>query len=129
MRFLDDWQAMVREFHKKFGQPIGDKPQTIEMIRAAFRCVLIQEEFDELRSAMRSDDLPEIADALVDLLYVTIGAAVEYGIDLGPLFNEVHRTNMAKTGGGTRSDGKIKKPDCWKGPDIDGLLMKQGWVR
>jgi len=33
-------------------------------------------------------------DALCDLLYVTAGAPVEMGVELGPFFDEVHASNM-----------------------------------
>jgi predicted HAD superfamily Cof-like phosphohydrolase len=47
------------------------------------------------------------------------------GIDLGPFFAEIHRTNMEKAGGPVRpSDGKILKPPGWKPPDIVGMLAE-----
>ena len=121
-----DWQAMVREFHVKFGCTVNDRP-TFEVPRkvAALRTRLHEEELFELNVAMDHNDLEEIADALADSIYVLLGTAVTYGIDLAPIFAEVHRTNMAKDGGATREDGKILKPEGWQPPDIAGLIEKQ----
>lgn len=41
-------------------------------------------------------ELEQIADALVDAQYFVDGTANAYGLDLEPLFDEVHRANMDK---------------------------------
>ena len=38
----------------------------------------------------------EVADALTDILYVTYGAGVAFGINLDKCFDEVHNSNMSK---------------------------------
>lgn len=46
---------------------------------------------------LKSDEaLAELADAIADSIYVLIGTALEYGIPLAPIWNEVQRSNMAK---------------------------------
>lgn len=121
-----DWQAKVREFHVKFGCKHADTPVSeMDLRTVALRNSLHEEEIKELRKAMYNVDLVEIADALADSIYVLLGTAVTYGIDLAPIFAEVHRTNMAKDGGATRADGKILKPEGWQPPDIAGLIEKQ----
>lgn len=80
--------------------------------------------FDQMESDSRS--LPKSADALIDDLYVTFGALLAMGIDMWPLWREVHAKNMAKKGGPV-VDGKQMKPAGWTPPDIDALLRKQGW--
>jgi predicted HAD superfamily Cof-like phosphohydrolase len=101
------------------------------------RWKLIYEEYHELYEAlggaamMASENteanLPETADAIADLIYVLIGTAHEFGIPLADVWAEVQRTNMAKTGGATRSDGKVMKPEGWQAPDIEGVLRRAGW--
>lgn len=65
---------------------------------------------------------PEVIDGLCDLVYVTLGTAVEAGINLNPFFREVHRSNMLKIGGPVRADGKALKPEGWEPPRIDLIL-------
>lgn len=116
---------MVRRFHEKFGQPVLDSPAITNIDRAALRVRLIQEEYEEVDQACANEDLVEIADGLCDLIYVCIGTALEYGIDLDPIFEEVQRTNMAKLPGHFNANGKITKPSGWTPPDIASLLEKQ----
>lgn len=128
-----DWQAMVRDFHRAMGAPVGEYPAEIPVDRRGLRWSLIHEELLELLDAMHTlgedgnvgSDLPEVADALADLLYVVLGAAVEYGIDMAPIFEAVHEANMRKTGGPVRADGKILKPDGWQPADIAALVAAQ----
>lgn len=120
-------QTQVVEFHEAFLIPAAAKPRLIDPPTALLRLSLIQEEFSELVRGISSNNLPDIADALADLLYVTYGTAVSYGIDIEPIFEEVHETNMAKLGGGHRSDGKILKPEGWCPPNTYPLLIEQGW--
>jgi predicted HAD superfamily Cof-like phosphohydrolase len=77
---------------------------------------LIEEELNELKQAMKTRDLKEVADALTDILYVTYGAGYAYGIDLDKCFKEVQRANMSKLG----KDGKPiynDKGKVMKGPN------------
>lgn len=120
-------QAMVAEFHRQFG---GGAPDHLDLAQfpGELRIRLIEEEAEEFAEAVRAGDVPEMVDALCDLLYVTYGAAVSLGVDLEPFFDEVHRSNMAKVGGHRREDGKWVKPANWQPPDIAGLLERlAGW--
>ena len=75
--------------------------------------------------AIDKGDLVGAIDGIVDLLYVTLGTAVAFGIDVAPFFAEVHRSNMAKTGGGLDAGGKVTKPPGWVAPDIAGVLERE----
>lgn len=114
--------AAVLQFHRRFAVSIGDRPALPRKELVALRLVLIDEELAELRAAIGIGDVVAVADALADLLYVTYGASITFGIDVRPILEEVHRANMAKLGGGTRADGKVLKPDGWQPPDLAPLL-------
>jgi predicted HAD superfamily Cof-like phosphohydrolase len=114
--------AAVLEFHRRFGVLIGDRPAIADPSVASLRLTLIEEELAELREAIGSTDIVSVADALADLLYVIYGAAISFGIDIRPIFEEVHRTNMTKLGGTTREDGKILKPEGWERPNLESVL-------
>lgn len=73
------------------------------------------------------DRLPEFADALADNVVTNEGFAVLFGIDLESVFQEVHKSNMAKKGGPIDEYGKLRKPDGWTAPDVAGVLRFQGW--
>ena len=119
-----DWVQDVIDFHKAMEQPIGSVPYLISDPRMKMRIALIAEEFNELLKAEAENDLIEFADALADLIYVTIGTAVECGIDLRPVWDEVQRTNMLKKDGPVRADGKRLKPKGWKDPEIAEALKR-----
>lgn len=126
---LNSMQRWVQEFHGTYGAPIGMEPNLIPGERAALRCDLIDEEFTELQKGIDTADLVEIADALGDLLYVVFGTAVEYGIDMQLIVEEIHRSNMSKLGSDGlpiyREDGKVLKgPDYFK-PNIAAVLASQ----
>lgn len=87
---------------------------------------LIEEEFEELIIATGQEDLVETADAIIDLIYVTIGMAITHGIPIEEVFAEVHRTNMAKFPDGKvilNPYGKIMKPEGWEPPNIERILQ------
>ena len=86
---------------------------------------LIQEEFEEFQEAMQSQDLANMAKELADLLYVVYGTAVSLGIDMEPVFKEVHRSNMSKVGGHKREDGKWVKPPTYSPADIQLIIQSQ----
>lgn len=91
------------------------------------RRMIVAEEINETFAAMENKDMVEIADGIVDSIVVLIGTALSYGIDIRPVWEEVHKTNMAKIGGKVREDGKKLKPEGWEPPQIKKLLEEQGY--
>lgn len=150
-------ESQVREFHDAFGIPCGRYPAVPSLATVKLRLSLIAEEFEELLEAcgasgmayshhddeyvadviengisrvrLDSVDIVEVADALGDLLYVCMGMALSFGIDLPAVLAEVHRSNMTKLGPDGkptyREDGKVTKPAGWTPPDIEGVLNRQ----
>jgi len=75
------------------------------------RAHLIAEELAELMRAMADENIVAVADAIGDLAYVVVGAAVCYGLPLVELFDEVHASNMTKeTGAGVHPKGEDYLP-------------------
>lgn len=67
-----------------------------------------------------------IADALADIKYVCEGAACSFGLDLEPIFNEVHSSNMTKfIDGHRREDGKWVKGPSYRPADLKQVVEKQ----
>ena len=117
----------VKQFMQTFGQDVKTKASFSDEKTNQLRLDLISEELEELKNAMTSKDLLEVADALTDILYVTYGAGHAFGINLDKCFDEVQNSNMSKLG----SDGKpiynesgkvMKGPDYFK-PDLYKFLV------
>ncbi len=121
-------QAMVEEFHRKFSILAQSTPADLNEETKRLRVRLIEEEFDELKESMVGGDLAAVAKEMADLLYVVYGTAVSYGIDMDPVFREVHRSNMSKVGGYKREDGKWVKPATYSPARIEPILAEQGSV-
>lgn len=119
-------QQQVRDFHRTFGLTINATPTCPSAGDRQLREKLILEEWKELTE---SETIVDVADALGDLLYVVLGAAVTYGIDLEPIFQEIHRSNMTKVWPGNEvkknSDGKVLKPPTYSPADLKALIHKQ----
>ena len=116
----------VKTFMQTFGQEVKSNPSFSSDKINDLRYNLIKEELDELKQAMEDKDLLEVADALTDILYVTYGAGIAFGIDLDKCFEEVQNSNMSKLG----EDGKpiyneagkvMKGPNYFK-PDLSKFL-------
>ena len=91
---------------------------------------LIWEEWNEFLDAVHDNDLVEAADAIVDMLVVTVGAGVAFGLPVQKLWDEVLRSNMSKVdpvlGHIIKSEkGKVLKPDTFVKPDIKGILEQE----
>ncbi len=141
---LTDAVSDVTEFHNSMGQPVHKELTTPSDDRVRLRANLILEECAETIDAMfdecqglpyewdnveRRDvnvDHVALADGLADIIYVCLGAANEFGIDLAAVWDEVHSSNMRKIGPNgevkRRADGKVTKPDGWTPPDIKKVL-------
>ncbi|HWF58813.1 MAG TPA: MazG nucleotide pyrophosphohydrolase domain-containing protein [Nitrospira sp.] len=122
---MTDEQAMVETFHNKFEILVQITPMDVSEETKQLRVRLIQEEFDELKEAMVTGNLAAVAKEMADLLYVTYGTAVSYGIDMEPVFQEVHRSNLSKVGGYKRADGKWVKPPTYSPADVQSIVEVQ----
>ena len=116
----------VKQFMQTFGQEVKTKASFSDEKTNQLRFDLISEELEELKNAMESKDLLEVADALTDILYVTYGAGHAFGIDLDKCFDEVQNSNMSKLGADGKpiynESGKVMKgPDYYK-PDLSKFL-------
>lgn len=119
-------QQMVSDFHKKFGAITNDRPTLTDVETRFLRARLVVEEASEFMEACNVADMELIADSLCDLLVVAFGSANAFGIDLEPLFAEVHRSNMTKTPA-KDAGGKIQKGPNYSPPNLLPVLEKQGW--
>ena len=122
----------VRRFHEAIGESPPLEPTYPDARLLALRRKLIEEENAEVMEALsrlaeapdgeREERFAQAAHELVDLLYVTYGALVWFGIDADAVFDEVHRANMRKTDGPKRADGKQLKPPGWRPADVAGVI-------
>jgi Uncharacterized protein conserved in bacteria len=119
--------ADVGAFHTAADQPVRTVPKMPSREEMEFRIRLIREELEELEEACQTMDIVEVADALGDIVYVTVGAAHHFGIPLDRCWQEIQSTNMAKVDPATgkvrkRADGKVLKPSGWQPPNIPRAL-------
>ena len=116
----------VKTFMKTFGQEVKEKSSFSTDKINELRFNLIKVELDELRIAMDTKNLVEVADALTDILYVTYGAGHAFGINLDKCFDEVQQSNMSKLdehGNPIYNDsGKVMKGPKYFKPDLSKFI-------
>ena len=117
----------VLEFQKAFNVESPDRPKMLRKTRAKLRQSLLEEEVKEL---LEAKNIIDVADAIVDILYITYGTAHEYGLAdrLILLFDEVHKSNMTKAGADGKAlfriDGKVLKPETYVEPNLKPILER-----
>ncbi len=142
-------------FHQKFGLEYVGKPRILDSDLFKFRRNFMQEELDEyseeqagLVVALTSDDgepdnrrialgLHQQLDALIDLVYVTLGAAyLQFGADnFHEAWRRVQVANMAKARCERKEDSKrgstfdVIKPEGWQAPDHHDLVKDHAHIR
>jgi len=111
---------------KTFGKEVKDKASFSTDKNNKLRIDLIKEELEELKEAMKNNDLLEVADALTDILYVTYGAGHAFGIDLDKCFEEVQNSNMSKLDENGKpiynESGKVMKGPNYFKPDLSKFI-------
>ena len=116
----------VKTFMKTFGQEVKEKSSFSSDKINELRFNLIKEELEELRIAIDTKNLAEVADALTDILYVTYGAGHAFGINLDKCFDEVQQSNMSKLddhGNPIYNDsGKVMKGPKYFKPDLSKFI-------
>ena len=94
-----NFQKIV-DFHKQFGLDYTQEPQLNVFDEKPklvnFRVDLIEEEFNELKQAIKDKDFVEVMDALGDILYVTYGFGASIGVDMDVVYDLIHKSNMSK---------------------------------
>jgi len=116
----------VKIFMKTFGQEVKEKSSFSSDKINKLRINLIKEELEELKIAIDTKNLVEVADALTDILYVTYGAGHAFGINLDRCFDEVQQSNMSKlddNGNPIYNDsGKVMKGPKYFKPDLSKFI-------
>jgi len=126
----------VKAFTVAMGQPVGEDITSLETGGLLImRMDLIEEEALEI-----ADELPGVftnrtqeaidkaafTKELADLLYVTYGMAVTFGLPIDEVFERVHRSNMSKLDDDGkpiyREDGKVLKGPNYEKPNLDDLF-------
>ena len=113
-------------FMKTFGQELKNKSELSTEKINKLRISLIEEELDELKQAIKENNIKEVADALTDILYVTYGAGHAFGINLDKCFEEVQNSNMSKLGNDGKpiynEHGKVMKGPNYFKPDLNKFI-------
>ena len=116
----------VKQFMSTFGQEVKDRAEFPDDRIVNLRIKLIEEELQELKDAIKNKDIVEVADALTDILVVTYGGAVAWGLEIDKCFNEVHRSNMSKLSADGKpiynEYGKVMKGPNYSPPDIKKFI-------
>ncbi len=113
-------------FMKTFGQELKTKSELSTEKINKLRISLIEEELEELKLAIKENNIKEVADALTDILYVTYGAGHAFGINLDKCFEEVQNSNMSKLGDDGKpiynENGKVMKGPSYFKPDLNKFI-------
>ncbi len=116
----------VKKFMQTFGQEVKNKAEFPEDKIVKLRYDLIAEELNELKDAIKTKNLNEVADALTDILYVTYGAGHAFGINLDNCFDEVQKSNMSKLDSNGKpiynEQGKVMKGPNYFEPNLKKFI-------
>ena len=109
----------IYRMHQHHRLPIETGPCFLPASDQLFRSGFLREELLEFDAACQRADLPEAADALIDLVVVAMGTAVMMGLPWEALWADVRRANMTKERGTSeRAHGgfDLGKPAGWEPP-------------
>ena len=116
----------VKTFMNNYGQDVKEKASFPDDTIVQLRVDLIEEELNELKEAIKNNDIVEVADALTDILYVTYGAGHSFGVNLDKCFDEVQRSNMSKLGEDGKpiynDSGKVMKGPNYFAPNLKKII-------
>ena len=118
------YQDEVEEFMIAGDQDVPDFGG-LESKQAKLYMDLISEEYNETLQAFKDKDIVEVADGLVDMVWVIMGMASTLDIPFDEVWNEVKASNMSKFVDGKAikdENGKIMKPEGYFRPNIGRIL-------
>lgn len=117
---FDDTKAFALKFDLITGDEI---PHITEHMQ--IRLDHLKEELDETILAVENDDLEEVIDGLLDLIYIAAGTLGMCGIKSQLHWEEIQRANMSKERGVNPKRGHdvdVIKPAGWEGPNHGRVL-------
>lgn len=116
-------------FHEMMGIPSPAKPTPLAPARQKLRMKLSEEEHTEQHEALESNHLGAILQENLDVIIVALGNLLEAGLsnvasEAWQLMMESQFSKVDPTTGKVirRADGKILKPEGWKGVDWNALV-------
>ncbi|QQO97324.1 nucleotide pyrophosphohydrolase [Maribacter phage Colly_1] len=129
----------LKDFHVAFKVTEGTAtvPGFVSKKTSDLRFKLMDEENNEYLEACEENDLPGIADALGDQLYILLGTMNCHGMQdkIEEVFDAIHTANMSKLNSDgepivngvnghdpNKPAGKVLKPEGWKAPDIESII-------
>ncbi len=127
MKSLDEAAFLVARWRGRMGLPVALLKSDMGVRNPDLHARLLLEEAREAAEAGEAGDLVGLAHELADVIVVAIGCALDCGIDLSPVFDEVMRSNNTKTPGNLDNGGKLKKGPNYEPPRIAEVLKAQGW--
>ena len=118
------YQSDVEKFMRAGDQP-SSKELSIDSKEANLYVNLITEEYKETIEAFENKDIIELADGLIDMVWVIMGMCNSCGINFEKVWQEVKASNMSKFVDGKaikNKKGKIMKPESYFKPNIKQVL-------
>jgi len=122
----------VEEFNKEIiGVTLDGGVKLMNSDDFMLSSVQLHEEIAEFEAAYENQDLPEVIDAMIDLIYFAAGVCTKTGVSAEKMeeaFRTVHNANMTKKAGkkaerdydGDATDAM--KPQGWKAPVLEDIL-------
>lgn len=120
----------IIDFHKKFGLTCNATPGPLGDELQAFRIKFLEEELEEYKKSVADGDLAGTFDALLDLMYVTLGTVYLHNFPLDYGWEEVQRANMSKVRAQRADQSKrgtafdVVKPAGFLPPNIEKVLQE-----
>lgn len=98
---MTDVEQSLLDFHKSFGAYYNETPTIPPQDTQALRIRLLREEYQELIDELLLSEaglgnLEAIATEAIDLVYVTVGLCLAFGIPFNDVFAGIHEANMRK---------------------------------
>ena len=118
------YQSDVEKFMRA-GDQLISKELSIDSKEADLYVNLITEEYKETIEAFENKDIVELADGLIDMVWVIMGMCNSCGINFEEVWQEVKASNMSKFVDGKaikNEKGKIMKPESYFKPNIKKVL-------
>lgn len=126
----------VKAFMLACDQPVRTEPTVVSDIEKWDRYAMLTEEISVHKKALADlkkateyhsregtrQAMTDLADSLVDMVYIIIGTAHAYGFDFDELWRLVHENNTSKidpeTGLVLKVNGKVQKPEGYVPVDL-----------